>query len=187
MEKENLEQNVKENKESTQPKISKEEMLKLLSETVYNQQREIEKLKEEKDYLSKNLDITKADWAAIKKDKEVLIEEKVSLAKELCLCKEELQLTQKALEEAEAILHRPCEAVDARTEPEEGYSEPSDTCRNIVILDYLHEELDYAKLKVKELRHHLADYPEDNYSKTDLDNCLLHINYLKAMMRRIKL
>ena len=52
---------------------------------------------------------------------------------------------------------------------------------------YLKKELRYAETKVVELRHHLADYPEDNYSKVDLQNCLLHINYLRAALRRLYL
>lgn len=52
---------------------------------------------------------------------------------------------------------------------------------------YLQKELKYAEAKVVELRHHLADYPEDGYSHTDLQNCLLHINYLKAAIRRLHL
>lgn len=55
------------------------------------------------------------------------------------------------------------------------------------IMAYLDDELEYAKLKVKELKHHLVDYPEDSYSHTDLQNCLLHINYLNAMKRRLYL
>lgn len=56
-----------------------------------------------------------------------------------------------------------------------------------IIHDYLKKELKYAETKVVELRHHLADYPEDKYSKVDLQNCLLHINYLRAAIRRLYL
>ena len=51
---------------------------------------------------------------------------------------------------------------------------------------YLEHEIEYAEAKIKELRYHLAEYPEDNYSQVDLQNSLLHLNYLKAMMRRLK-
>lgn len=56
-----------------------------------------------------------------------------------------------------------------------------------IIISYLKNEMLYAETKVKELRHHLADYPEDGYSQVDLQNCLLHINYLKAALRRINM
>lgn len=62
---------------------------------------------------------------------------------------------------------------------------PDKEMRSVIILDYLDSELRYAKLKVKELRNHIAEYPEDNYSQMDLQNCLLHINYLYAMIRRL--
>ena len=62
---------------------------------------------------------------------------------------------------------------------------PDKEMKSVIILDYLDSELRYAKLKVKELRNHIAEYPEDNYAQTDLQNCLLHINYLYAMIRRL--
>lgn len=65
--------------------------------------------------------------------------------------------------------------------------EAEDSKQRRYIMAYLDDELEYAKLKVKELKHHLVDYPEDSYSHTDLQNCLLHINYLNAMKRRLYL
>ena len=63
--------------------------------------------------------------------------------------------------------------------------ESESSIRYRAVHTYLNEELDYAKEKIKELRCHIAEYPEDSYSQTDLQNCLLHINYLKAMIRRL--
>ena len=66
-------------------------------------------------------------------------------------------------------------------------SEPSDEDEKVIIHNYLLKQQDYAECKIKELRHHLADYPEDEYSKVDLQNCLLQLNYLRAMIRRLYL
>lgn len=76
---------------------------------------------------------------------------------------------------------------DELSKPQSDVMEAEESIRHRHISTYLNYELDYAECKVKELRHHLADYPEDGYSHTDLQNCLLHINYLKAMIRRLNL
>lgn len=74
---------------------------------------------------------------------------------------------------------------DELSKPQSGAIEAEESARHRHISRYLEHEIEYAEAKIKELRYHLADYPEDNYSHTDLQNCLLHLNYLKAMMRRL--
>lgn len=124
MEKEKL------NQEPQQP--SQEEMVKLLSQTVLQQDAQIKNLTEE-----------------------------LNLArKEITYLKDELSKPQ-AMEAPESIERRAVER-------------------------YLEHELDYATTKISELRHHLVEYPEDDYARQDLHNSLLHLNYLKAMMRRVK-
>lgn len=66
-------------------------------------------------------------------------------------------------------------------------SELSEEDEKVLIHNYLLKQQEYAECKVKELRHHLADYPEDDYSKTDLQNTLLHLNFIRAMIRRLYL
>lgn len=94
------------------------------------------------------------------------------LDKELKETREELELAKKEIASIEEEQSKPTQCV--RSEP-------------YIIEEYLQKELRYAEAKVQELRHHLADYPEDGYSHTDLQNCLLHINYLKAMLHRLYL
>lgn len=92
------------------------------------------------------------------------------LDKELKETREELELAKKEIASIEEEQSKPTECVRSET---------------FIIEEYLQRELRYAEAKVQELRHHLADYPEDGYSPTDLQNCLLHINYLNAMLRRL--
>ena len=63
--------------------------------------------------------------------------------------------------------------------------EAEESVRGRYLNRYLEHEIEYAEAKIKELRYHLAEYPEDNYSQVDLQNSLLHLNYLKAMLRRL--
>ena len=113
---------------------TQEEMIQILSQTVINQDAELNRLRKEKHKLEKEI-------------KEI---------------KEELSKPTQVMEAPEAIERRAIER-------------------------YLEHEVEYAKAKISELRHHLADYPEDGYSHEDLRNTLLHLNYLKAMMRRLYL
>lgn len=101
---------------------------------------------------------------------------------------EEYNLTKKALVEATEAKEK-LEAILAKQNEECSCDKciPAPPSRDEFIEEYLVGELKYAEAKVQELRHHLADYPEDGYSHTDLQNCLLHINYLKAMLRRLYL
>ena len=101
---------------------------------------------------------------------------------------EEYNLTKKALAESKEAKDK-LEAILAKQNEECSCDKcmPAPPSREEFIREYLVDELKYAEAKVQELRHHLADYPEDNYSKVDLQNCLLHINYLKAAIRRINL
>lgn len=89
--------------------------------------------------------------------------------------KEELQAANKIITELKDELSKPCEhAVEAE-----------ESTRHRHVTRYLEHEIEYAKAKIAELRHHLIDYPEDEYSRVDLQNSLLHLNYLHAMMRRL--
>lgn len=74
---------------------------------------------------------------------------------------------------------------DELRKPNSGAMEAEESARHRHITDYLENELAYAKAKIAELRHHLIDYPEDEYSRVDLQNSLLHLNYLHAMIRRL--
>ena len=56
---------------------------------------------------------------------------------------------------------------------------------NKVISEYLDKQILYSELKVAELRAQIEKYPEDEYSVTDLKNCLYLRNVLLAMKRRI--
>jgi hypothetical protein len=100
----------------------------------------------------------------------------------------------KRIKEAEEALTKTQEelnlAMKENSELKEEYAKPMAMPvidKEDIIQDYLNKELKYAETKVKELRYHLADYPEDEYSKVDLQNCLLHINYLRAALRRLYL
>lgn len=74
---------------------------------------------------------------------------------------------------------------DELSKPQSGAIEAEESVRMRHLTRYLEHEIDYAKAKITELRYHLAEYPEDNYSQVDLQNSLLHLNYLKAMLRRL--
>ena len=92
----------------------------------------------------------------------------------------------KALKEELSKAHKEISLLqDELRKPNSGAIEAEESVRHRHISRYLEHEIEYAEAKIKELRYHLADYPEDNYSHTDLQNCLLHLNYLKAMMRRL--
>ena len=56
-----------------------------------------------------------------------------------------------------------------------------------VIRDYLQSQIDYAEVKIKELQIHLLTNPNDEYSKVDLQNTYVHLNYLRASLRRLNL
>jgi TolA-binding protein len=102
------------------------------------------------------------------------------LKEELAKSKEAFQKCEAQLADAEKTIaflkeeqSKPCETQEAEC-----------SIINRGINRYLDHELEYAESKIRELRHHLADYPEDSYAQVDLQNSLLHLNYLKAMMRR---
>ena len=90
--------------------------------------------------------------------------------------KNDLQNADKCIAELKDELNKPCQHV----------MEAEESVRMRHLTRYLEHEIDYAKTKITELRHHLIDYPEDEYSKVDLQNSLLHLNYLHAMMRRLQ-
>lgn len=58
---------------------------------------------------------------------------------------------------------------------------------NRVIRDYVLSQIDYAEVKIKELQIHLITNPNDEYSKIDLQNTYVHLNYLRASLRRLSL
>lgn len=88
---------------------------------------------------------------------------------------EELNLARKEITYYKDELSKPTQAMEA---PE--------SIERRAVERYLDHELDYATTKITELRHHLVEYPEDDYARQDLHNSLLHLNYLKAMVRRVK-
>jgi hypothetical protein len=90
------------------------------------------------------------------------------------------------IEEQNKVIYTQGEELAAYKSKNHHTQESEESIKYRHIHTYLSYELDYAECKVQELRHHLADYPEDGYSCTDLQNCLLHINYLKAMIRRLE-
>lgn len=94
---------------------------------------------------------------------------------EIKTLKEELCDANKFIAELKDELNKPCEHA----------MEAEESVRHRHVIRYLEHEIDYAKAKIAELRHHLIDYPEDEYSRVDLQNSLLHLNYLHAMMRRL--
>lgn len=98
----------------------------------------------------------------------------------------ELTRLRELIEEQNKVIYTQGEELAAYKSRSHNTQESEESVRYRHIRTYLSYELDYAECKVKELRHHLADYPEDGYSHTDLQNCLLHINYLKAMIRRLE-
>lgn len=57
---------------------------------------------------------------------------------------------------------------------------------NKVILEYLDKQIQYSEQKAEELREQIKLYPEDTYSKRDLQNDLYLRNVLLAMKRRIE-
>ncbi len=57
---------------------------------------------------------------------------------------------------------------------------------NKVILEYLEKQIKYSEQKAEELREQIKLYPEDEYSKQDLQNDLYLRNVLLAMKRRIE-
>lgn len=57
---------------------------------------------------------------------------------------------------------------------------------NKVILEYLDKQIKYSEQKAEELRAQIKLYPEDRYSKQDLQNDLYLRNVLLAMKRRIE-
>lgn len=89
--------------------------------------------------------------------------------------KEELNNANKFVTELKDELSKPCEHA----------MEAEESVRHRHVTRYLEHEIDYARAKIAELRHHLVEYPEDEYSRVDLQNSLLHLNYLHAMMRRL--
>lgn len=56
---------------------------------------------------------------------------------------------------------------------------------NKVIIEYLEKQIRYSKQKAEELRKQITEYPEDVYSKRDLEYDLYLMNVLLAMKRRI--
>ena len=106
---------------------------------------------------------------------ESLIEDIEIKNREILELKEKLNEQDKLILELKDELSKPCcHAVEAE-----------ESIRMRHLTRYLEHEIDYAVAKITELRHHLIDYPEDEYSRVDLQNSLLHLNYLKAMMRRL--
>lgn len=57
---------------------------------------------------------------------------------------------------------------------------------NKIILQYLDKQIKYSEQKAEELREQIKLYPEDKYSKQDLQNDLYLRNVLLAMKRRIE-
>lgn len=55
-----------------------------------------------------------------------------------------------------------------------------------VILEYLDKQIAYSEKKVEELQEQIAKYPDDEYSKKDLQNNFYLRNALLAMKRRIQ-
>lgn len=95
---------------------------------------------------------------------------------------EEIKTLKEELQEANKFIG---ELRDELSKPQSGCIEAEESVRMRHLTRYLEHEIDYARAKIAELRHHLIDYPEDEYSRVDLQNSLLHLNYLHAMMRRL--
>ena len=57
---------------------------------------------------------------------------------------------------------------------------------NKIIVEYLNKQIRYSEQKAEELREQIKKYPEDVYSKKDLQNDLYLRNVLLAMKRRIE-
>ena len=57
---------------------------------------------------------------------------------------------------------------------------------NKIIVEYLDKQIRYSEQKAEELREQIKKYPEDVYSKKDLQNDLYLRNVLLAMKRRIE-
>jgi ribosomal protein S15P/S13E len=123
-----------------------------------------------------NKEIIKMNQLKIKEPKiESLLEDIEIKNREILELKEKLNEQDKLILELRDELHKPCcHAIEA---------EESIMMRHLT--RYLEHEIEYAKAKIAGLRYHLSDYPEDEYSRVDLQNSLLHLNYLHAMMRRL--
>ena len=57
---------------------------------------------------------------------------------------------------------------------------------NKIIVEYLNKQIRYSEQKAEELREQIKKYPEDVYSKKDVQNDLYLRNVLLAMKRRIE-
>ena len=108
-----------------------------------------------------------------------------NLTEALAYRDKEITRLRELIEEQNKVIYTQGEELASYKNVNRRTEESEESIRHRMIHSYLYNELQYAEAKVNELRHHLADYPEDGYSHTDLQNCLLHINYLKAMIRRL--